>query len=37
MASTVGSSHVMNTYLPVGVGAISVQQTAQDVFGICMR
>ena len=29
---TVGT-HVMTTYLPSGVGAISVQQTAADVFG----
>jgi hypothetical protein len=29
---TVGT-HVMSTYLPSGVGAISVQQTASDVFG----
>jgi hypothetical protein len=26
-------THVMSTYLPSGVGAISVQQTASDVFG----
>jgi hypothetical protein len=26
-------THVMSTYLPSGVGAVSVQQTAQDVFG----
>jgi hypothetical protein len=31
-ATTVGTN-VMSTYLPSGVGAISVQQTAQDVFG----
>ncbi len=30
--NTVGT-HVMSTYLPSGVGAISVQQTASDVFG----
>jgi Carboxypeptidase regulatory-like domain len=29
---TVGT-HVMSTYLPSGVGAVSVQQTASDVFG----
>src|SRR4029077_20974615 len=29
---TVGS-HVLNTYLPSGVGGITVQQTAQTVFG----
>ena len=31
-SNTVGT-HVLNTYLPSGVGGISVQQTAQDVFG----
>ena len=30
--NTVGT-HVMSTYLPTGVGAITVQQTAADVFG----
>src|SRR4051794_38575255 len=30
--NTVGS-HVLSTYLPSGVGGVSVQQTAQDVFG----
>lgn len=30
--NTVGT-HVMSTYLPSGVGAVTVQQTAQDVFG----
>ena len=30
--NTVGT-HVLNTYLPSGVGAVAVQQTAQDVFG----
>ncbi|MFL6303135.1 MAG: TonB-dependent receptor [Candidatus Sulfotelmatobacter sp.] len=29
---TVGT-HVLSTYLPSGVGGITVQQTAQDVFG----
>jgi hypothetical protein len=29
---TVGT-HVMSTYLPSGVGAVTVQQTAKDVFG----
>jgi len=31
-SNTVGT-HVLNTYLPSGVGGITVQQTAQDVFG----
>jgi hypothetical protein len=31
-ADTVGT-HVLNTYLPSGVGGITVQQTAQGVFG----
>ncbi len=30
--STVGT-HILATYLPSGVGAVSVQQTAADVFG----
>jgi hypothetical protein len=30
--NTVGT-HVLNTYLPSGVGGTTVQQTAQDVFG----
>ncbi|HET6934871.1 MAG TPA: carboxypeptidase-like regulatory domain-containing protein, partial [Candidatus Angelobacter sp.] len=30
--NTVGT-HILSTYLPSGVGAISVQQTAQQVFG----
>lgn len=30
--NTVGT-HILSTYLPSGVGAISVQQTAADVFG----
>jgi Carboxypeptidase regulatory-like domain len=30
--NTVGT-HVLDTYLPSGVGGVSVQQTAQDVFG----
>src|SRR3954471_11862325 len=30
--NTVGT-HVLNTYLPSGLGGVSVQQTAQDVFG----
>src|SRR3954447_11420233 len=30
--NTVGT-HVLNTYLPSGVGGVTVQQTAQDVFG----
>ncbi|MGZ7055932.1 MAG: outer membrane beta-barrel protein, partial [Candidatus Angelobacter sp.] len=30
--NTVGT-HVLSTYLPSGVGGITVQQTAQDVFG----
>ena len=30
--NTVGT-HVLSTYLPSGLGGISVQQTAQDVFG----
>src|SRR3954465_13567329 len=29
---TVGT-HVLNTYLPSGVGGVTVQQTAYDVFG----
>lgn len=29
---TVGT-HILSTYLPSGVGGVSVQQTAQDVFG----
>ena len=31
-AGTIGT-HVLSTYLPSGVGGITVQQTAQDVFG----
>ncbi|MGA8042071.1 MAG: TonB-dependent receptor [Terracidiphilus sp.] len=31
-ASTVGT-HVLKTYLPSGIGNVSVQQTAADVFG----
>src|SRR3954453_21681643 len=30
--NTVGT-HVLSTYLPSGLGGVSVQQTAQDVFG----
>ncbi len=30
--NTVGT-HVLSTYLPTGVGAVTVQQTAADVFG----
>src|SRR3954453_24117129 len=31
-SNTVGT-HVLSTYLPTGVGAVTVQQTAADVFG----